>query len=83
MGQTRQGKAPEERRVRAHKGQATGPAHLELLKLSAVRDGEGVVIRWKAERQPADKAVRQLSELCERQKTTRNVERKTVEPYHT
>ena len=39
--------------------------HLELLEFSAMGHGEGVVIRRKAERQPAHEAVHQLSELWE------------------
>lgn len=38
--------------------------HLEVFEFLAVGNGEGVVVGGKAERQPAHKAVHQLSELC-------------------
>lgn len=48
------------------RGQAeSGEFYLELFQFSAVGYGEGVIVRRKAERQPRDQAVHQLSELCE------------------
>lgn len=39
--------------------------YLELFELLVVGNGEGVVIRREAERQPAHQTVHHLSELCE------------------